>query len=79
MGVRQRHRFRNLGTSAIVVAGLATRAAAQCALCGQGTAYAAPSPARAFATFAGATLVLLLPTLVILTLLGWFLWKHRDA
>jgi hypothetical protein len=68
-----------IGVAAGIVAGLAMRAAAQCALCGQGTAYAAPNPTRAFATFTGATLVLLLPTLVILTLLGRFLWKHRDA
>ena len=61
-----------------VHSGLAARAVAQCAMCGQATAYAGSSPSRAYATFAGAALVLLVPVLLIMAGFGTLLWKHRN-
>ena len=56
----------------------ATGAAAQCALCGQGTRYAGSSPGSAVASLLAGTIVLLVPPVSVAVGLGRFLWKHRQ-
>ena len=52
--------------------------AAQCAMCGSGTPYAGTSPARAYATFIAAALVLLVPVGGFVAALAAYAWKHRQ-
>jgi hypothetical protein len=55
----------------------AADAAAQCALCGQGTRYAGSSPGRAVASLLAGTIVLIVPPVSVAVAVGRFLWKHR--
>ena len=57
----------------------AANAAAQCALCGQGTRYAGSSPEGAVAALLAGTIVLLLPPVSVAVCIGRFLWKHRES
>jgi len=58
---------------------LATRVAAQCAMCGQATGYAGTSPRQAYMTFLQAALVLLVPAMLMLGGVAMLLWRHRHA
>ncbi len=51
---------------------------AQCVMCGQAVASAGEDPAVASTTFARAILVLLVPTVALLTTAGLLLWKFRG-
>ena len=64
--------------AAVAVLVFAGEAVAQCAMCGSATPYAGSSPGRAYATFAVAALVLLVPVFGMLGTLAAYLWKHRD-
>jgi len=86
-GSRARHRLHafspahTLPTLAAftVVAIVAERVAAQCAMCGQATGYAGTSPRQAYMTFLQAALVLLVPAIGMLGGAALLLWRHRHA
>jgi hypothetical protein len=75
-GIRRRGRLAIAAGCILWLA--ASRAVAQCALCGSGTPYAGRSPGQAYATLAAAALVLLVPVLGLIVALATVLRKYRD-
>jgi len=67
------------GAAVAVLLAWSANAAAQCALCGQGTRYAGSSPEGAVAALLAGTIVLLLPPVSVAVCIGRFLWKHRQS
>jgi len=89
-GSRARHRLRGFSPTHTLLTGVAfsvfatttlvaTRVAAQCAMCGQATGYAGTSPRQAYMTFLQAALVLLVPAICMLGGVALLLWRHRNA
>ncbi len=73
-------RLRDRLLAALVFLALAWNGAgAQCAMCGSAAPYAGARPGHVYAGLAAGALVLLVPVLVLLGALAFWVWRQRGA